>query len=101
MCKKLECRPLTMSWINCRLSGVDCAATSERIEKHFSASLMDSVASAESFRPVNGSVSGPRWHCQLRLIRQTWLASGAISRATRRWSRPNTLTCCPKFDRPT
>ena len=29
-------------------------------------------------RPVKGSESGPRWHWQLRLMRQTWLASGSI-----------------------
>jgi hypothetical protein len=45
-----------------RLSGFDWAATNERMEKQRKASLMESVASAESFRPAKGSVSGPRWH---------------------------------------
>ena len=66
------------------LSGFDWAATSERMEKHLRASLIERVASAESFLPVNGSVSGPRWHWQLRLIRHTWLAMGSI-KAAMRW----------------
>jgi hypothetical protein len=38
------------------------AATRERIEKERRASITESVPSAESFRPVKGKVSGPRWH---------------------------------------
>ncbi len=48
----------TISWTIWRFSGLDCAATRERMEKHFNASLIESVASAESLRPVKGSTSG-------------------------------------------
>ena len=74
-----------------RLCAVDCAATSERIEKQRNASLIESVPSAESLRPVKGSLSGPRWHCVLILMRETWLARGSTSRAIFSGSRPKTL----------
>ena len=37
------------------------------------AALTLKVLTALSFRPVKGSVSGPRWQDALRLTRQTWL----------------------------
>jgi hypothetical protein len=43
-------------------ASVSLAATSVRIEKTLSASETDSVPSAESFLPVKGKISGPRWH---------------------------------------
>jgi hypothetical protein len=54
--RKLEFRRVTISWMMSRLSGFDWAATNERIEKQRKASVMEGVASAESFRPVKGSV---------------------------------------------
>lgn len=50
---------------------VALAAIMVRIEKARSASLTDKVPSAESFLPVNGNTSGPRWHWQLIFTRQT------------------------------
>ena len=52
----------TIDLMIARFASVSFAATSVRIVKTRSASLTDSVPSAESFRPVNGKVSGPRWH---------------------------------------
>src|SRR5271165_3554780 len=47
--RKLECLRVTISWMMSRLSTFDWAATNERMEKQRKASLMESVASAESF----------------------------------------------------
>ena len=80
------------------LSSVCLVATIERIENARSASVTDSVPSAESLRPVKGKTSGPRWHWQLMLTRQTWLTSGSTSRPI--WSGlvPKMLTCWPWSD---
>ena len=61
------------------------------MEKTRKASDTESVPSAESLRPVKGKVSGPRWHWQLILTRQTWLTSGSINRAIRSGSLPKML----------
>ncbi len=79
--RKFDLRPRTIPLIRRLLTSLALAATSVRMEKTRSASETDSVPSAESLRPVNGKVSGPRWHWLLRLTRQTWLTSGSISRA--------------------
>lgn len=47
-----------------RAGWVYFAATIERMENERSASVTDEVPSAESFLPVNGKPSGPRWHWQ-------------------------------------
>jgi uncharacterized protein (TIGR00725 family) len=52
----------TIDLMIARLASVSFAATSVRIVNTRSASLTDNVPSAEAFRPVNGKVSGPRWH---------------------------------------
>ena len=59
------------------------------------ASVTDSVPSAESLRPVKGNTSGPRWHWQLMLTRQTWFTSGSTRLAI--WSGlvPKIDTCWP------
>src|SRR5947199_341669 len=55
------------------------------------ASVTDSVPSAESLRPLNGNVSGPRWHWLLMFTRQTWLTSGSMSRLKPLGSLPNSV----------
>src|SRR3954467_14560079 len=68
---KFDLCSLTMASSSRLLSSVCLAAIIERIENERSASVTDRVPSAESFRPVNGNTSGPRWHWQLMLTRQT------------------------------
>ena len=80
---------------SCSLAAVCLAATIERIENERSASVTDSVPSAESLRPVNGNTSGPRWHWQLMLTRQTWLTRGSTSAPIRSGSALKMLTCWP------
>ena len=46
-------------------------ATNVRMLNDRSAARTLSVATALSFRPVNGKASGPRWQLALRLTRQT------------------------------
>lgn len=60
--KKLDVCVLTIVLISCLFSSVCLVATIDRIEKARKASGTLSVASAESFLPVNGKISGPRWH---------------------------------------
>lgn len=82
--------------VRIRLSrSVEAIDTIVRIENARSASLTDSVPSAESLRPVNGKVSGPRRHCVFTLMRQTWFTSASMSREIRPGSVPNSATCCP------
>ena len=93
--RKRERRSLRMSARIRLLRSSALAATSVRMLKTRRASETESVPSAESLRPVNGKVSGPRCHWLLRLTRQTWLTSGSMSRASCAGSVPNTLSCCP------
>lgn len=58
--RNFECRSVTIREMISSLPPPVFAATRLRIEKTRSASVIDSVPSAESFRPVNGNVSGPR-----------------------------------------
>ncbi len=74
-----ELRSLTIAVMMARFASWSLAATSVRIVNTRSASVTDRVPSAESLRPVNGKVSGPRWHWLLMLTRQTWLTRGSIS----------------------
>ena len=60
--RKRELRSVRMDLMSRRLSSVPLAATSVRIVKTLRASETDSVPSAESFLPVKGKASGPRWH---------------------------------------
>ncbi len=62
-----------MSLIKALVWSLYLAATRVRIENCFSASATDKVPSAESFLPLNGNVSGPRWHCVLLMQSQVWL----------------------------
>ncbi|MNG31430.1 hypothetical protein D3C84_1172250 [compost metagenome] len=71
MVRKLESRSRIMSLINALLLSWNLVATSVRMEKVRSASWTDKVPSAEFFRPLNGNVSGPRWHWALMLMRPT------------------------------
>lgn len=77
------------------LGSVCLAAIIERIEKDRSASVTESVPSAESLRPVKGKMSGPRWHCQLMLTRQTWFTSGSTSVPMSSALVEKMLTCWP------
>ena len=77
------------------LDSVCLAAIIERIEKERSASVTDSVPSALSLRPVKGKTSGPRWHWQLMLTRQTWLTSGSTSAPILSGLVLKMLTCWP------
>ncbi len=79
--RKRELRSVTIVRMIALLASVSLAATRVRMVKTLRASETESVPSAESFRPVNGNVSGPRWHWLLRLTRQTWLTSGSIRSA--------------------
>jgi hypothetical protein len=93
--RKLDILPTTMSLTRALLSSFDAVATTVRIENARSASLTESVPSAESLRPVNGNVSGPRRHWLLRLMRDTWFTSASTRKAIFFRSRPNSATCCP------
>src|ERR1700674_703105 len=85
--------PSTIVSSNALLASVCLVATIERIENARKASVTDSVPSAESLRPANGKTSGPRWHWQLMLTRQTWLTSGSTSAPICPGLEPKTLTC--------
>lgn len=93
--RKDDIRPVTMSPSSALFASLDAVAATVRIEKARSASLTDRVPSAESFRPVNGNVSGPRRHCVFRLMRATWLASASTIVAIARGSVPNSAACWP------
>ena len=71
MLMKFDLCSFTMASSSRLLSSVCLAAIIERIENERSASVTDKVPSAESFLPVKGKTSGPRWHWQLMLTRQT------------------------------
>ena len=60
--RNVDNRFVTIALMIARFASVSFAATSIRIVNTRSASLTDNVPSAESFRPVNGKASGPRWH---------------------------------------
>ena len=67
----LDVRCCTIASSSCSLAAVCLVATIERMENERNASVTDRVPYAESLRPVNGNTSGPRWHWQLMLTRQT------------------------------
>ena len=69
--RKLDSWLCTMALIMALFSGVCLVVTTVRIENDRNAAVTESVPSAESLRPVNGKVSGPRWHCALILTRET------------------------------
>src|SRR4051812_34184385 len=92
---KFDLCSFTMASSSRLLSSVCLAAIIDRIENERSTSVTDSVPSAESFRPVNGNTSGPLWHWQLMLTRQTWLTSGSTSFPIRSGSSLKIDTCWP------
>ena len=100
MDRKLDARLRRISVSNRLLRSFAFAATRVRMEKTRSASETESVPSAESLRPVNGNVSGPRWHWLLRLTRHTWFTSGSTSRAIVPGSLPKMRHLLPvgRFD---
>ena len=69
-----------------------------RIENERRASCTLSVPTAESFRPVKGNTSGPRWHKLLRLTRHTKLTRVSIRGAKVLGSSPKRLICCPYLE---
>ena len=64
-----------------RPAGESLDATTDSIETVLSASVTERVPRADDLRPVNGNVSGLRWHCALTLTRPTESASASISGA--------------------
>ena len=89
----LWCRTMVLS--SCLFAPSASSRPSSGSRRTRSASVTDSVPSAESLRPVNGNTSGPRWHWQLMLTRQTWLTSGSTSAPICAGPVPKMLTCCP------
>jgi len=69
--RNLELLSVTIDFMIRLFASVSLAATRARMVKTLRASDTDRVPSAESFLPVNGNVSGPRWHWLLMLTRQT------------------------------
>lgn len=65
--KKLDLSSFNIFVMICLLRSFALAAARLLIENTRKASETESVPSAESFLPVKGKVSGPRWHCELIL----------------------------------
>ena len=59
-------------------ASLSLAATKVLIEKERNASLTLKVLTAESFLPVNGKISGPRWQELLRLTLHTKFTNVSI-----------------------
>eukprot|EP00966_Prymnesium_polylepis_P329217 7384957-Prymnesium_polylepis.1 len=76
-----------------RPAGVSLDATTDSIETVLSASVTERVPSADDLRPVNGKVSGLRWHCALTLTRPTESASASMSGAHLLASPQKTAAC--------
>ncbi len=70
-------------------------ATKVLIEKERNASCTLKVLNAESFRPVNGYTSGPRWQELFKFTLQTKFTKVSMSGDKVFISLPNTLTYCP------
>jgi hypothetical protein len=65
-------------WTSLTLVSFWLVATATRMLMARSASVTESVPVALFLRPENGSWSGPRWHCELMLMRVTWCARKSI-----------------------
>ena len=70
-------------------------ATKVLMENDRNASLTLKVLNAESFLPVKGNTSGPRWHELFKFTLQTRFTNTSIKGANVFTFFPNTLTCCP------
>ena len=70
-------------------------ATKVLMENDRNASRTLKVLKAESFLPVKGNTSGPRWQELFKLTRHTRLTNTSIKGANVFTFSPNTLTCCP------
>ena len=79
MDRKLDLFSRTIRVMISLFKSLPLAATRALIEKTRRASETDKVCSAESFRPVQGKVSGPRWHWLLMFTRLTWFTRGSMS----------------------
>ena len=77
--RNLDFLSLRIALMICLLASFCFAATRVRIANTLKASDTDSVPSAESFRPVNGKESGPRWHWQFTFTRHTRKTKGRTS----------------------
>lgn len=70
-------------------------ATNVLIENERNASCTLKVLNAESFLPVKGYTSGPRWQELFKFTRHTKFTKVSIKGDKVFTSFPNKLTCCP------
>lgn len=93
--RKLDLPVSTTLVSSARFLSSSLVATIERMENTRSASLIDSVPAALFLRPVNGKVSGPRWHWALMLMRLTWWTRMSVSWAISEGSVEKMDACWP------